>query len=172
MTSTAQEADVEKLWHLHSGRIYTYVCRWAGPEAAEELVADTFLVAWRRRTEIPANDLPWLLGVARVLCRQHLRVEAARRDTSPLGEWPTIPDPSPGTDTSRDLLSALRGLRAADREVIFLSTWEDLSVVDGAAVLGCSVTAYKVRLHRARQRLRGQLEHPSTHPSTTRKKPV
>jgi DNA-directed RNA polymerase specialized sigma24 family protein len=53
------------LWAQHAGSVYAYAARRVGPERAEDVVADTFVVAWRHCGRRPHRDLPWLLGVAR-----------------------------------------------------------------------------------------------------------
>jgi len=58
---------------------------------------------------------------------------------------------------SRRLIDALAGLSETEREVLLLSAWEELSSAEAARVLGCSATAYRIRLHRARRRLRERL---------------
>jgi RNA polymerase sigma-70 factor (ECF subfamily) len=55
------------------------------------------------------------------------------------------------------LLEALAGLSEREREVLMLTAWEELSSNEAARVLGCSATAYRIRLHRARNRLRERL---------------
>jgi RNA polymerase sigma factor (sigma-70 family) len=135
--------------------VSAYALRRAGKAEAEDAVAETFLIAWRRLDEIPVNAKPWLLGVARrVLANQHraaarrsalnARVAHERRHEP---EWPR----------AELILRALDGLSESDRELLLLFAWEGLSIEELAAVLHCSRTAVKVRLHRARRRLRGQL---------------
>ncbi len=137
--------------------------------AAEEAVSETFLVAWRRLDAMPADPLPWLLGVARkVLANQH---RAARRRAP---DGPLIPleavaalDPRAAVaDLVADreaFAKAFGSLSPSDREVLALVSWDGLAPRDAATVLDCSPAAFYLRLHRARRRLLKELEaagHP------------
>lgn len=136
------------------GAIHAYACRRAGPGAADEIAAETFLVAWRKFDALPAEPLPWLYGVARnVVLRHHAdrgRQQRTRavlereRRRSPLGT---------GEVGDSGLREAWEQLSAADREVLALVAWEQLSVADAACALGCSAPVFSVRLYRARRRL-------------------
>lgn len=53
------------LWTEHAPRVMAYALRHVGPDGAEDVVAETFLVAWRRLDRVPEDALPWLLVVAR-----------------------------------------------------------------------------------------------------------
>ena len=169
-------------------RLLAYARRRASPAVADDVVAETFLVAWRRRSEVMAmNDpLPWLYAVAgnqlrtanRSADRQHrLAARVAAEPTASV--IPTEPA-TPGADEISDpddnvdrLHEALAGLSFDDQEVLRLVTWEELSHRETAAVLECSVDAVAQRVHRARQRLARALADlrttglPSAPPSTT-----
>lgn len=111
------------------------------------------MIAWRRFPDLPPEPLPWLYGVARnVVLRHHAGVarQAAAREA--LGrERVVTADGFDGDDET--LWLAWRELREADREVLSLIAWEELSVADAARALGCSAAAFSVRLHGARRRL-------------------
>lgn len=134
------------------------------------MVADTFLVAWRRLDEVPADALPWLYGVARRVLANHRR--AARR-TIALSERAAAlkgshRDDWEAVDDQLSILSALATLNQKDREVLSLIVWEGLDASRASQVLGCSKAAVAVRLHRARKRL-GRALHASAseHPQPT-----
>ena len=143
-----------RLYEDSYGAIHAYACRRAGHEAADEIAAETFLVAWRKFDALPAEPLPWLYGVARNVVLRHHNEHARRqrawaalereRSWSPLGS-PDGDDPG--------LREAWEQLSAADREVLALVGWEQLSVADAARALGCSAPVFSVRLYRARRRL-------------------
>jgi RNA polymerase sigma-70 factor, ECF subfamily len=142
------------------GRIHAYAQRRVGAETADEVTAETFLVAWRRLDAIPSEPLPWLYGVARnVVLRHHTghARQAAARDALELER--SAPEPADGDDTS--LWDAWQQLSEADREVLALVAWEELPVADAARALGCSSPVFSVRLHRARKRLERLLERPA-----------
>jgi RNA polymerase sigma-70 factor, ECF subfamily len=143
------------------GRIHAYAQRRVGEEAADEVAAETFLVAWRRLDAIPSEPLPWLYGVARnIVLRHHARHgrQAAAREA--LARERPAPAPADGDDTS--LWDAWQQLSETDREVLALVAWEELPVADAARALGCSAPVFSVRLHRARRRLERLLNQPAT----------
>jgi RNA polymerase sigma factor (sigma-70 family) len=127
---------------------------------AEEVVADTLLVAWRRRDDLPPGEeaLPWLYGVARRVLANQRRGRARRRRVErllrPLIRSTTERDEPGALDA---VVAASRRLSEADQEVLRLAAWEDLSHAQIATALGCSENAAALRLHRARRRLRQEL---------------
>jgi RNA polymerase sigma factor (sigma-70 family) len=132
---------------------------------ADDIVSETFLVAWRRFGEAPADLRPWLFGVARHVLRHHYRA-AQRRDalSARLGE--RLSGSGSGAADHGWLVDALRSLSEADRDVLTLTAWEGLSHAEAGQVLGCSAAAVAVRLHRARRRLE------ALRPVTARPQPV
>jgi RNA polymerase sigma factor (sigma-70 family) len=125
---------------------------------ADDVVSETFLVAWRRLDDAPASPLPWLIGIARNVrlnARRGARRQAAlaerlsREDSNA-----PVEQPSPDGDLVR---AALASLSERDREVLLLSAWDDLDRDAIAAVLGCSKANVGVRLHRARRRFAAAL---------------
>lgn len=119
----------------------------------DDVVAEVFTVAWRSLDRIPAEALPWLLGVARnvVLHRHRAAGRRAALDVRLRGE--RAPDPAVVDADASPVLAALAALGARDREVVMLVCWEGLSPAEAAVALGVSTPAVRVRLHRARRRL-------------------
>jgi RNA polymerase sigma-70 factor (ECF subfamily) len=151
-----RRARFEALYRNHAGAVAAYALRRASREVAEDVVADTFLVAWRRLDRVPDTPLPWLYAVARRTLANHRR-SAARRESlaSRLQlEFRAVP-PNPVDGGLRD---ALGSLRPNDREVLMLVAWEGLTPTEAAEALGCSPVAGRIRLHRARKRLACALE--------------
>src|SRR6188472_1163219 len=167
-----QRAFGRELAQVRFGRLYreqgrailAYALRRAGdPEDAADVVAETFLVAWRRLGEVPNGEEArlWLYAVARrALANQH---RAARRRTR-LGErlaeslrTELATHPTPSAEAA-DVLRAMAGLSDGDRELLLLVSWEELSPGEAAKVLEVSSLAARSRLHRARRRLRDLLE--------------
>ncbi len=140
------------------GAIHAYACRRAGSEAADEIAAETFLVAWRKFDALPAEPLPWLYGVARNVVLRHHADRSRQQQTRAALERERRCSPL-GTGDGGDpgLWEAWEQLSAADREVLALVAWEQLSVADAACALGCSAPLFSVRLHRARRRLARRL---------------
>jgi RNA polymerase sigma-70 factor, ECF subfamily len=102
---------------------------------------------------VPADDpLPWLYGTARNV----VYAEARSRRRSAPGEPSTAPAPEVRS-LDPELDRALRALRDPDREALLLVAWEDLTPTQAAAALGITPTAFRVRLYRARRRLRATL---------------
>jgi RNA polymerase sigma-70 factor (ECF subfamily) len=140
-------------------RTYASVMRYArrrvDEDAARDVAAETFVVAWRRRDGIPAEPLPWLYGVARGVLSNESR-RSARQDRAAkriVASWPKVPaDQADRVGETALVAAALATLSQSDREVISLVAWEGLEAQAAAHVVGCSVGAFAVRLHRARQR--------------------
>ncbi|MEU1791286.1 RNA polymerase sigma factor [Streptomyces sparsogenes] len=140
-------------------RVLAYATSLVGRQVGEDIASETFTVAWRRMRDIPAQPLPWLLGVARNLTRELRRrdgrqyalavAEAQRVITS----GAHVDDVAAGVTERAAALQALAGLSEADREVLTLVAWHGLGPRQAARVLGCSTATFSVRLHRARRRL-------------------
>jgi RNA polymerase sigma-70 factor (ECF subfamily) len=134
--------------------------RSAGADDAADIVAETFLVAWRRLAEVPLGDdgRLWLYGTARNVLANHDR-SARRRDrlTERLREELRDQLPAGGAHEAGPFLEALAGLAEPDRELLMLIGWEELTPTQAARALGITPFAARTRLHRARRRLRARL---------------
>jgi RNA polymerase sigma-70 factor, ECF subfamily len=151
------------------GAIHAYAVRRVGAQMADEITAETFLVAWRRLDALPSEPLPYLYGIARnMVARQHTAAHRRALTEAGLTHERPRPDPIVGESTDSALWEAWQRLRPADREVLSLVAWEELPVADAARVMGCPAAVFSVRLHRARRRMeqllsRGHAQHiPST----------
>ena len=155
MNITDRNAIVEALFAAHYEAVMRYARRRTNQLAdAEEAVAQTFVVAWRRLEDMPAPDerLPWLYGVTRgVLLNQRRGAMRRARLHERMRSVPTAPIPRP-TDLPL-VLEAVAHLSEVDREILRLVAWEDLSHAEIATVLGISPNAVAIRIHRARARL-------------------
>ena len=134
--------------------------RVAQPDDAADVVAETFLVAWRRSAHLPPDDeiRLWLYGVARRVLANHHR-GGTRRER--LGERlrqrlaaVSTPDPAGEVPQGLAVRAALNRLTDADREILLLTIWEGLQPREVAAVVGATPAAVRTRLSRARARLR------------------
>jgi len=131
------------------------VRRVADPEDAADVVAETYLVAWRRLDDVPegADARPWLFGVARNVLANYYR--AGRRRTvlaHRLRETLRTDLPQlPAAPTAVGL--AMARLGEDDRELLRLVAWEGLAREEIAMVLRVPRATVRVRLHRARRRL-------------------
>jgi RNA polymerase sigma factor (sigma-70 family) len=163
----AQEQDADEFdafYRAHVGDVRAYCLRRADPTLAEDAVAETFAIAWRRRAEITNQPRGWLLGVARRVLANRRRADrrqanvAARLAEQPLADAAHNADAPP-------VLDALSRLAPGDQEVLMLAAWEELSSREAARVLGCSPVAARLRLHRARRRLAQSLSEIEDSPS-------
>ena len=156
-TQLERRRRFERLYEELAPDVQAYVLRRIEQELVPDVVADVFVVAWRRLDDLPSAPLPWLLGVARKTVANHLR--SARRRSALLERLHAVERPS-SVDASHTepALAALASLRERDREALRLIAWEGLSREEAASVLGCSTAAFRVRLHRARTRLSRALD--------------
>jgi RNA polymerase sigma-70 factor, ECF subfamily len=143
----------EQVFDEHFRAVSAYARRRAAKAEAEDVVAETFLVAWRRLDEVPSDAKPWLLGVARRVLANQRRAAGRRLALAQRMAQERAAEPE-----HRPILEALERLSDSDRELLLLLAWDGLSTTEAAATLGCSRPAVKVRLHRARHRLRAELE--------------
>ena len=164
-------ARFDTLFTATHRRVLAYVVRSGVTVAdADDVVADVYVVAWRRFDDVPVDHaLPWLIAVARNLLRNRHR--AGRRDEALLqrlrGEPPPVQAASEAAlDEVQTVRRALAGLSGADRELLHLAAVEELSSMQIAMVLGCRAVTARVRLHRARARLRAALGRSGSDPDT------
>jgi RNA polymerase sigma-70 factor (ECF subfamily) len=141
--------------------IYAYATRALAPDRSEidDVVAEVYLVVWRRIDELPQRpqDRLWLYGVARNVVRNTRRSTNRRLLlVDRVHRQPRLPIGSP-EPSDVDVTDALRRLSPNEREVMQLVVWDGLSPAETAEVLKCSVNVVEVRLHRARKRLTRRL---------------
>jgi RNA polymerase sigma-70 factor (ECF subfamily) len=146
--------DFEWLFVEYYQSVYRYVHRRVERDVVEDLVAESFAVAWRRHDEIVGDPLPWLLGVARRVCANHLRSRRRRAALAlRLRAIAVGAEQSELATGESALRAALDRLSIRDRELLMLIAWDGLSNAQAARVVGCSPSTFAVRLHRARNRL-------------------
>lgn len=164
----------EALYEQHASAVKGYAMRRTDPARADDVVAEVFLVAWRRLEDVPAEARPWLFGVARrVLANERRRIA---RQGAAFHRLEPGPGPGPGEDpaevaalSDRPLREALANLSETDRDALLLTAWEGLSHRDAARALGVREATFSVRLHRAKRRLGRALERGRpANPSQTR----
>jgi RNA polymerase sigma-70 factor, ECF subfamily len=162
-------ARFEAMFREHYDAVTRYVVRRLGRTVSPDVVSETFLVAWRRLDDVPDTALPWLYATARNLVANEIRRQ--QRDVAlgrRLAARPELPSADLGELIAERLAvtAALQHLSERDREVLRLVQWEGLTVADGAIVMGCSPSAFKVRLHRARRRLAASMSPPPSEPKS------
>jgi RNA polymerase sigma factor (sigma-70 family) len=139
--------------------------RTESPDDAADVVAETFLAAWRRLEDIPHGEEArlWLYGVARRVLANHRRggvrrMRLGERLRQELSLRQANTDADPTVDEQLGWLrAAFDSLRPRDQEAIALVAWEGLSTEELARALGCSPNAAKILLHRARKRFAAEL---------------
>jgi RNA polymerase sigma-70 factor (ECF subfamily) len=160
-TSVSDEEQFRSLFRTHYQAIVRYAARRSAVGTdPDDIVAETFAVAWRRRESLPvARELPWLYGIAaRVLANQRrsqrraLRLQERLRLVTRV-RFVSVEDEAASRAELGSVAAAFSSLRESDAEVLRLAAWEGLSSSQIAVVLGCSDNAAALRLHRARKRL-------------------
>lgn len=166
ITESAREPQAfGVIFDRHMREIHRYAARRLGMGLADDIAAETFLIAFRRRESYdPAfrDARPWLYGIATNVIGRHRRAEARMyRTLARTGTDPVCP-PADGeivarvaaTAQRRRLAAALAGLTAADRDTILLLSWAQLSYAEIARTLQIPVGTVASRINRARGKLR------------------
>jgi RNA polymerase sigma-70 factor (ECF subfamily) len=161
--TTTNDKPPPDRWELYerlAPAIRAYAARRVESDAVDDIVAETFAIAWRRLPR-DGDSLPWLYGVARRVVHGHRRSHARRgallqklrgRGT------PAPPEPAELVTGDPALARAFATLTERDREAIRLVAWEGLDHKAAARAAGCSPGTFAVRLSRARSRLRAALD--------------
>lgn len=160
-------ADPERfalVFDRHADDIHRYVSRRLGPDLADDVVSDTFLIAFRKRAsyDLGRQDArPWLYGIASRLIRENRRAENRRNRLlarTPVPEPESFDERSAARVTSAQLqprlAKVLTGLSAADRDLLLLVAWADLTYEECAAALGLPLGTVRSKLHRIRAKVR------------------
>jgi RNA polymerase sigma-70 factor (ECF subfamily) len=171
-------ALIEQSWHepeafaglydRHAAPIHRYVTRRLGDGLADDVVAETFLAAFRqrRRYDVQRPDArPWLYGIAANVIGKHRRSEVrmlqafARTGADPVADsyGDRIDSRVSASAAGPHLAAALAALAARDRDVLLLIAWGDLSYDEVASALEIPVGTVRSRLNRARRKVREAL---------------
>ncbi|MDR7324851.1 MULTISPECIES: RNA polymerase sigma factor [Catenuloplanes] len=161
-------ADLASVFDRHARELLRYCTRRVGPQLAEDVVAETFLVAYEHRGRFDPDRgelLPWLYGIATNVLRRHRRVEIRALREAARGE--AAPDPehdeaaASRVDAARDvarLSGVLARLPRRQRDVLMLFAVAELEYAEIAAALGIPLGSVQSSLHRARAKVRAALE--------------
>lgn len=177
--SIRQPADFGGIFDRHGLAILRFLVRRVGPEAAEQLVGDTFRIAFERRVTFDQgreSAAPWLYGIATNLLRRHRRSEARRlRATARLAggdDGTRAEDEDDRVVAAADaaallpaVAEAVLELPDAERDVLLLFAWEDLGYDGIAAALDVPVGTVRSRLNRGRRKIRQLLDAPGRAPA-------
>jgi len=164
------------LFDRHGPRIHRYLSGRLGRDAADDLLAETFIAAFRRRSwydRSRPDARPWLYGIAANLIAQHRREEVRRWrlqaalpvDAPAPGHAQDVADRVSAQAVRAQLADALAALAGRDRDVLLLAAWADLSYEEIAAALSIPVGTVRSRLFRARRLIRESLA--GLNPGTT-----
>lgn len=150
-----------EFYEANASSIFAFASRAGlGRVEAQDILAETFLIAWRRLGDVPPSpeDRLWLFGVARNLIAKSRRkhVRNIQLLTVLRNERTTVASRDGEADSG--LLQAIEQLPEKEREVIHLIIWEQLTHQEAAIILGCSPNATRLRLHRAKQHLLRRFE--------------
>ena len=150
-----------ELFDRHAALIHRYAARRLGAQAADDVMAETFAVAFQRRRDYDLERVdarPWLYGIATNLIRNHRRAEARRWRAMAREVGGAASEPEADSAAARvtaqaargDLARVLAGLPSRQRDVLLLYAWAELEYEEIAQALGLPVGTVRSRLHRAR----------------------
>jgi RNA polymerase sigma-70 factor (ECF subfamily) len=150
------------LYDRHAPRIHRFAARRLGKQAADDLLSETFTVAFERLDTYDLEReeaLPWLFGIVTTLVKKHRRVEAklwrAQQHADRAHLITEHSDDALEADLAiRRLSGAIRRLSAADRDTILLYAWGDLDYEGVAMALGVPTGTVRSRINRVRRTLR------------------
>ncbi len=152
----SDEDRFTRLYRDHRADLERFVRRRLPPPQVEDVVAEAFLVAWRRLDVAPQEPRPWLFGIARNImlasARTHGRWHALHVRLAAEPE-PEVFELAADVASRTDIVRAWGKLTAGEREVLTLVAWDGLTAREAAAVLGCEPGTFRVRLLRARRHL-------------------
>ena len=164
VSSTSDPDRFAEIFDRHFAEIDRYLARRVGAELADDLAAETFVVAFRARSRYDPAALdarPWLFGIAANLVRRHWRTERRRLRAYARSGVDPLQDATEDADRRVDALAAAPGLAAAlarlspsEREVLLLFAWADLSYDEISRALGVPAGTVRSRLSRARAHVR------------------
>ncbi len=156
------QRDFNALFEEHYDAVHRYARRRVGPDHADDVASEAFVVAWQRAERMPpGRKLPWLYACARRITLAHLR-RNQRQDliAESLSRRPGAAVHADDADRVVEragALAALARLTEQERELVMLVTWEGLDCRQAARVVGCTHVTARARLHRARKRLNAHM---------------
>ncbi|MDI1462208.1 sigma-70 family RNA polymerase sigma factor [Catellatospora sp. KI3] len=166
-----------ELFDQYARSVYNHAFRLTADwSVAEDVMAATYLQAWRSRTRIGDEGgslRPWLLGIATNEARNHSRSNRRYRAAASALAAAELTEPDPADEVAVRLddrdritaaISALARLRRQEREVVTLCLWEGLDYESAARALDIPVGTVRSRLSRARTRLRALVDAAARNP--------
>jgi RNA polymerase sigma-70 factor, ECF subfamily len=156
MEQRRDAGEFTETWHRDGPRVAAYARRHVAAAEVPDVVAETFLQAWRRWDAVPQPPLPWLIGTARKVLGNQRRSESRRTALQQrlvrLGDAARSAEDAGLLATERMVaLAALAALPEDQREALLLVAWDGLTPDQAAAAMGVRPGTFRVRTHRARQ---------------------
>lgn len=160
--NSSREERFRMLYKEHVEQLAHYVSRRTAVSEVQDVIAETFLTAWRRFDELPTDPIPWLFVTARNLIANRHRSDRTRRTVHGklISEFVGSTQSESHTGLSeidQKLAAAIAQLPETEREAFMLVAWDGLDALRASRALGCSPATFRVRLHRARQKLKQQI---------------
>jgi RNA polymerase sigma-70 factor (ECF subfamily) len=170
--SATDRAEFSALFARHYPAVWRFVARRAWPDAVDDVVAETFLAAWRRYDDLPSDTLPWLLNAAGKCLANHRRAATradALKQRLAAQSAPIRADATTQSFERTALVHAFAALTDTERALLMLTDWDDLPARHAARALGISPATASARIYRARRKLRAalatELGRPAVHAS-------
>ncbi|HEY9466387.1 MAG TPA: sigma-70 family RNA polymerase sigma factor [Vicinamibacterales bacterium] len=173
--SVGEPVAFAELFDLHARAVAAFATRRVGADAAQDVLSETMLVAFRRRADFDASwdsARPWLLGIASRIVKRHRAQEAAqwrafqasatRDDHTSDGQIDAASARTDAAAAVRALAPRIAALSARDRETLLLYAWGDLKYEEVARALGVPVGTVRSRLNRVRRKLAPPGSHAVT----------
>jgi len=173
--NTSPEAEFADAWNRDGPRVAAYARRHVPPDDVQDVVAETYLQAWRRWDAVPHPPIAWLIGTARKVIgnsRRAVRRRGALHDRLVLLDAVARPSEDVGLVVTERMaaLEALAALPERQREVLLLVAWDGLTPDEAASALGIRPGTFRVRAHRARAAL--DLHHTADRRGSLTSRPV
>jgi RNA polymerase sigma factor (sigma-70 family) len=154
MTSSVERFTA--CWHADGPRVLAYARRHIGHDHAQEVVSDTFMVAWRKWDTVPDPPIGWLIATARGVIsnrRRALQRRHAVETRAALLEQVASPDATESVIGREEALRRLAQLSDEHREALLMTSWDGLTSGEAAEALGIRPAAFRRRVSRARASL-------------------
>jgi RNA polymerase sigma-70 factor, ECF subfamily len=158
--SATDRAGFSAVFARHYPAVWRFVARRAWPDAVDDVVAETFLAAWRRYDDLPSDALPWLLNAAGKCLANHRRAATraeALKERLAAQSTPIRADATTQSFERTALVQAFASLTDTERALLMLTDWDDLPARHAARALGISAATASARIYRARRKLRAAL---------------